>query len=217
MSEPQSALAVRNFAREEPRSPTPGFDAKEAANLANENCDRAMALAHKLTAQLREAQSRINELESHTEGLRADTETAVAKLRSEADARVDRTKRVADERVVRLESEAENRVGRLQGELAQARQDADRLKAEANALIKGIKIDADDRITRAVAEADERLGHARSEMEAQIRRLETELAQAELRADRAEQWLVMIRREIEGRLMPSFAAMHDRLTPAKAD
>ena len=216
MSEPQSAPAVRNFAREEPRSATPGFEAK-AANLANENCDRAMALAHKLTAQLREAQNRINQLESHTHGLQADAEIAVAKLQSEADARVDRTKREADERVARLESEAKNRIGRLQGELAQARQDADRVKAEADARIKGSKTDADDRITRAVAEADERLGRARAEMEAQIRRLETELAQAGLRADRAEQWLVMIRREIEGRLMPSFAAMRDRLTPAKAD
>jgi hypothetical protein len=91
------------------------------------------------------------------------------------------------------------------------------VKAEADALIKGIKTDAHDRITRAVAEADERHVRARVEMEAQVRRLETELAQAELRADRAEQWLVVIRREIEGHLMPSFAAMHDRLTAAKAD
>jgi hypothetical protein len=46
---------------------------------------------------------------------------------------------------------------------------------------------------------------------------EADLAQAELRADRAEQWLVLIRGEIEGHLMPSFAAMHDRLTPPEAD
>jgi hypothetical protein len=176
-----------------------------------------MALAHTLTAQLREAQSRINGLEIYTQELRADAEFAVAKLQSEADARVDRTKREADDRVARLGSEAENRVGRLQGELAEARQDADRVKAETDALIEGIKTDAHGRITRAVAEADERHVRARVEMEAQIRRLQTELAQAELRADRAEQWLVVIRREVEGHLMPSFAAMHDRLTSAKAD
>jgi hypothetical protein len=209
MSERQSAPLVRKFAREAPDPTDPAFEAKQAANLANENCDRAMALAHKLTAQLREAQNRINQLEIEAGGL--------VRLRAEADTRVDRTKREADERVARLEAEAEDRVHRLRGEFAQAKQDADRVKVEADARIAGIKTNADDRITRAVAEADERLGRARSEMEAQIRRLETELAQAELRADRAEQWLVMIRREIEGRLMPSFAAMHDRLTPAKAD
>jgi hypothetical protein len=170
MSEPQSIRAARSSARDEPRSALSDFEAKEAANLANENCDRAMALAHKLTAQLREAQDRINQLESHTEGLQADAELAVAKLQSEADARIDRTKR-----------------------------------------------EADKRITRAVAEVDERLVRARAEMESQIRRLETEFAHAKLRADRAEQWLVVIRREIEGRLIPSFAAMHDRLTPAKTD
>jgi chromosome segregation ATPase len=216
MSTPQPARGVRNFARDEPRSAASGIEAKEAANLANENCDRAMALAHKLTAQLREAQNRINQLESHSEGLRADAELA-AKLQSEADARLDRTKREVDERVARLASEAENLVGRLQGELAQARQDADRVKTEADARIKGIRTDADDRITRAVAEVDERLVRARAEMETQIHRLETELTQAELRADRAEQWLVMIRREVEGGLMPSLAAMHDRLRPAKTD
>jgi hypothetical protein len=44
-------------------------------------------------------------------------------------------------------------------------------------------------------------------------RSKADLAQSELRADRAERWLVLIRQEIEERLMPSFVAMHDRSTP----
>ena len=37
---------------------------RKAAELANENCDRAMALAHKLAMQLRAAEDRITELEA---------------------------------------------------------------------------------------------------------------------------------------------------------
>ena len=37
---------------------------RKAAQLANENCDRAMALAHKLAMQLRAAEDRITELEA---------------------------------------------------------------------------------------------------------------------------------------------------------
>ena len=60
MSERQSAPPARKLAREYPDSADPDYEAKlqQAANLANENCDRAMALAHNLTAQLREAQDR---------------------------------------------------------------------------------------------------------------------------------------------------------------
>src|SRR5437879_4617485 len=98
----------------DPAAADPAFVAKlqQTANLANENCDRAMALAHKLSAQLREAQSRINQLELEADGLvdrlRAEAETAVAKLQSDANARVDRTKREADERIARVETEAES-------------------------------------------------------------------------------------------------------------
>jgi hypothetical protein len=42
------------------------------------------------------------------------------------------------------------------------------------------------------------------------------LAQAELRAGRAEQWLTVIRGEIEDHLMPSLAAMHDKPTVPKS-
>ena len=67
------------------------------------------------------------------------------------------------------------------------------------------------------AEADATLDRARGEIEGQFRRLETELAQAELRADRAEQWLVRIRREVDGQLMPSLVGVHNRLTPPEVD
>ena len=37
---------------------------RKAAQLANENCDRAMALAHKLAMQLRAAEDKITQLEA---------------------------------------------------------------------------------------------------------------------------------------------------------
>jgi hypothetical protein len=37
---------------------------RKAAELANENCDRAMALAHKLAMQIRAAEDRITQLEA---------------------------------------------------------------------------------------------------------------------------------------------------------
>ncbi len=37
---------------------------RKAAELANENCDRAMALAHKLAMQIRAAEARIYQLEA---------------------------------------------------------------------------------------------------------------------------------------------------------
>jgi predicted nucleic acid-binding Zn-ribbon protein len=37
---------------------------KRAADLANENCDRAMRLAHKLAMEVRTAEDRINQLEA---------------------------------------------------------------------------------------------------------------------------------------------------------
>ena len=40
---------------------------QRAADLANENCDRAMKLAHKLSMQLRAAEDRINQLEAEVE------------------------------------------------------------------------------------------------------------------------------------------------------
>src|SRR4051794_35809211 len=158
---------------------------QHAAQIANENCDRAMALAHKLPAELRKAQSRINHLEReadeliHQQGMEA--ETALAKLQSDADARVDRVKAEADRRIERIKSEA------------------------------------DERVARAETNANEDLNRVRTEVDTRFSRLKADLAQAECRADRAEQWLVVIRREIEERLMPSFTDMQDRLPPPEGD
>jgi chromosome segregation ATPase len=216
MSELQSATLVRKFAHEDSNPANTAFAGKlqQTAILANENCDRATALAHTLSAELREAQNRINRLELEADGLvdrlRAEAKTAVAKLQSEADACVDRTNRQAEERIARQEAEAKNLVSRLQGELALAKQGAERVKAESDARIERIKIEADERVARAQAEAEERLDRARAEIEGQFSRLEADVAQARQRADRAEQWLVQIRREIEGHLMPSFGAVHGR-------
>jgi chemotaxis protein histidine kinase CheA len=144
---------------------------QQAANLANENCDRATALAHTLSAQLRDAQFRINQLELDAdrlvEPLRAEVETAIAKLQSDASARVELTRREADARIARVEADAETRILQLQGEFAIAR----------------------DRIARVETEANERLSRAWAEIEDRIIRLKADLAQAELRADCAEQWL----------------------------
>ena len=40
---------------------------QKAADLSNENCDRAMKLAHKLSMELRAAEDRINQLESEAQ------------------------------------------------------------------------------------------------------------------------------------------------------
>jgi uncharacterized NAD(P)/FAD-binding protein YdhS len=90
MSERQSAALVRKFAREDSNPTHPAFAGtlQQTANLANENCDRATALAHTLSSQLREAQNRINQLEFEADRLvdrlRAEAKTAIAKLQSQA-------------------------------------------------------------------------------------------------------------------------------------
>src|SRR6478736_4711313 len=43
---------------------------QKAADLSNENCDRAMKLAHKLSMQLRAAEDRINQLEGEIQFFR---------------------------------------------------------------------------------------------------------------------------------------------------
>jgi len=68
--------AVKFAPRGQPRSyDTPVEEAGEAivakirraADLANENCDRAMKLAHKLAMELRAAEDRINQLEAEVQ------------------------------------------------------------------------------------------------------------------------------------------------------
>src|SRR5262249_18307460 len=85
---------------------------QQTVNLANENFDRATALARTLSAQLREAQSRINQLEREAdelaERLRAEAEE-VAKLRSDVNTRVEQATREANARIARVEGEAESR------------------------------------------------------------------------------------------------------------
>ena len=93
-----------------------------------------------------------------------------------------------------MEAEAESRVRHFQGELAQAQQLTDQAKAETRI--------AHDRIARVETEANERLSRAWAEIEDRFIRLKADLTQAELRAERAEQLLVLIRREIEDNLMP---------------
>ena len=51
---------------------------QQAATLSNENCDRAISLAHKLSIQLRAAEDRINQLQSqvdHFQNCAAHAET----------------------------------------------------------------------------------------------------------------------------------------------
>jgi protein subunit release factor A len=61
---------------------------QQPANLANENCDQAVALAQTLSAQLREAQDRINQLEREAEGLGeqllAEAKAIILEVRSNA-------------------------------------------------------------------------------------------------------------------------------------
>ena len=210
MSQSQSAPSAPNSVRENGAPADPTFVAKlqQAARLANENCDRATVLAHTLSAQLREAQSRINQLEAQADGLAdqlwAEAETTLVKLQSEANARIERTKREADERIARMEAEAHSRVCHLQDELARAQQLTDQAKKDEQIV--------HDRIVRVEAETDERLSRTWTEFEDRFIRLKADLAQAELRADRAEQWLALIRREIEDHLMPSLAARNDQPT-----
>jgi predicted phage-related endonuclease len=64
---------------------------------------------------------------------------------------------------------------------------------------------AHDRIAHVETEANERLSRAWAEIEDRFIRLKADLAQAEGRAERAEQLLVLIRREIENNLMPPLA------------
>jgi len=122
---------MQKLAREDVDAADPALVAnlQKAANLANENCERAMALAHKLSAQLRDAQKRINQLEIEGDGLvdrLTQAESVVGRLQSEADTRVDKITREMDQRIARLQAEAQDRVDRLQYELAQTKQRAQR-------------------------------------------------------------------------------------------
>ena len=190
---------------------------QQSANVANENCDRAIALAHKLAGQLREAQDRINQLEQEADGLfdrsMEEANAAVEKVQSNADALVHRTIQEADERIARLEAAARNQIGRLQNESAHAARGIDQVKAEADACIERIKVEAEARVAAAQSEAKKRIDFMRGEIDDKVIGLEAGLAELKNRAERAEQWLKLIRREIEDHLMPSLTAMHDLMRP----
>src|SRR2546430_3814029 len=55
---------------------------QKAADLSNENCDRAMALAHKVSMELRAAGDRINQLEAEVELFRERAARAEAWLQT---------------------------------------------------------------------------------------------------------------------------------------
>jgi len=210
MIEYQSATSAAKFAQEpDPTDPVLAAKLQQAANLANQNCDRATALAHKLSVQLREAQARIGQLELASnelvDRLQSEADAVIAKLQSNADAHVQQSRREARGLVARAEAEARDRVKSLQDELAQAKQHAEQMKAEA-------KAEADVQIAQIKAEANRTIARAESEARDRIDRLQGELGQAKQRAHRAEQWLVRIREELEGQLMPLFSALHDQLS-----
>jgi chromosome segregation ATPase len=218
MSE-QSVASGQEFGSRNPNPADPDLIAnlQQSANLANENCDRAVALAHTLSAQLREAEDRINQLEReadrHFDQLVAEAKAAIQAVQFKADARVKQTVREADERNARLKAEAQNEIGHLQNELAEATLGIDQVKAEADKRIQGFNIEAAARFAGLEAEAKNRTDFMRRENEDKVIHLEAALTDAKKRADRAEQWLVLIRREIEDRLMPSVTAMRNGPKP----
>jgi hypothetical protein len=218
MSE-QSIASGQEFGSRDSDPADPAFVAnlQQSANLANENCDRAVALAHKLSAQLQEAEDRINQLERERDGffdqLLAEAKAAIQDVQSNADTRVNRTIREADERIVGLKAEAENQFGRLQNELAQATRGIDQVKAEADKRIECVKMETDARVASVETDAKKRIDIIRRENEDKVLRLEADLTHAKNRAERAEQWLMLIRREIEEHLMP---AMRDGPKPTSS-
>ena len=121
-------------------------------------------------------------------------------VQSNADARVNRTIREADERIARLKAEAQNQIGSLQNELAQATRGIDQVKAEANKRIERVKMEADARVAGVETETKKRIDLIRCENEDKVVRVEADLTEAKDRADRAEQWLMLIRRVIEDHL-----------------
>jgi len=164
-----------------------------------------------------EARDRINQLEREAEGLGdqllAEAKAIIQEVRSNADARVNRTIREADERIDRLKAEAQNQIGRLQNELAQATRGIDLVKDEAGTRIESVKMDADARVAAVEAEAKKRVDVIRRENEDKVLHLEADLTEAKDRADRAEQWVMLIRRAIEDHLMP---AMRDGPKPTNS-
>ena len=199
--------AARPHSRESDPADPIVANLQQSAKLANENCDRAVALNQTLSAQLREAQDRINHLEREAdelgEQLLVEARAIIQDVQSNADATVNRTIREADERIARLKAEAENQIGRLQNELAQATRGTDQVKGEVDKRIECVKMETDARVASVEIDAKKRIDIIRRENENKILRLEADLTQAKNRANHAEQWLMLICREIEEHLMPA--------------
>src|SRR5437588_4924419 len=202
MSNRHAAPSGLKFARDDGDPADVAFLAKlqQAASLSNQNFDRATALACTLSAELRDAQQRINELER-------EANERLQQTKREAEERVVRAEADTDERLARVRAEIEAAFTRLEVELAEARQRAEGARAEADAQINRIGREADERIRTVETDAERCFEHLRAGARDQVTRLEIELAEAKRRAERAEQWLVRIREEVDGGLMPSFAAV----------
>ena len=76
---------VRKFAPKRPRSDGDSMDEsgqavlamlQKAADLSNDNCDRAMSMAHKLSIQLRAAEDQISQLQAENAQLHDRAERA---------------------------------------------------------------------------------------------------------------------------------------------
>jgi hypothetical protein len=76
---------VRKFAPKRPRGDGDSMDEsgqavlamlQKAADLSNDNCDRAMAMAHKVSIQLRAAEDQISQLQAENAQLRERAERA---------------------------------------------------------------------------------------------------------------------------------------------
>src|SRR5262249_55058274 len=88
-------------------------------------------------------------------------------------------------------------------ELAQATFGNKQVKDEADTRIQSVKMEADARVDAVETEAKKRVDVVRREIQDKVLRLEAALTEAKDRADRAEQWIMLIRREIEVHLMPA--------------
>jgi hypothetical protein len=204
---PETPEQVRKFApKPRPEASHPTDDAgnalivrlQQAAKVSNENCDRAMGLAHKLSIQLRVAEERI---------------AGMGGKLAEAEARAERA---ADERIREMEAElaqvgaaAAERVRGMQAELAQTQAAADERVAQAvRAADKRVEeLKGELKRTEAqAAAAGERAKRASEQRIAELARMAAELERANERAQRAEAWLRLIEKTVEDKLIAPLAA-----------
>src|SRR6516162_6029842 len=162
-----------------------------------------------------EAEERVRRKLTETENhlTRLQTELARARQRTaEASGRVVQIEKEANERIARAEAEADERIrragveseavfARVKREAAEARQRAERTEAEADQ----VRREADEQIRLLQSDAATSLEQLRAGARDEVSRLQFELAEAEDRAKRAEQWVARIRQEVEGALMRSSA------------